>query len=193
MSQEPDPFARFESLFAKAWEVGIKNAHAMTLSTVSEDQQPSSRQVLLKGVDERGFVFYTNFHSRKGRELAGNPRCSLNFYWREMDQQVTILGRVEQVSEAEADAYFESRDRGSRLGAWASQQSEVLSSKARLVAEVAKIEALYPVKIPRPPHWSGYRVVPFDFDFWTSGQFRLHDRFRYQLEDGGWKIDRLYP
>ena len=193
MSQEPNPFKRFEDLFAKAWKVGIKNAHAMTLSTVSSDGQPSSRQVLLKDIDERGFVFYTNFRSLKGSELEANPRCSLNFYWREMDQQVTILGRVEEVSPQEADAYFESRDRGSQLGAWASQQSEVLSSKARLVAEVAKVELRYPAKIPRPPNWSGYRVVPFYFDFWTAGAFRLHDRFRYRLEEGEWKIDRLYP
>ena len=193
MSQERDPFARFQRLFAEAWDAGIKNAHAMTLSTVSDDGQPSSRQVLLKGVDERGFVFYTNFHSRKGRELAANPRCSLNFYWRELDRQVTILGRVERVTDAEADAYFASRDRGSRLGAWASRQSEVLESKARLVAEVAKVELRYPGEIPRPAHWSGYRVVPFCFDFWRSGEFRLHDRFRYRLEDGEWKIDRLYP
>jgi pyridoxamine 5'-phosphate oxidase len=193
MSQEPDPFKRFEGLFAKAWEVGIKNAHAMTLSTVASDGQPSSRQVLLKGIDERGFVFYTNFNSRKGSELEANPRCSLNFYWREMDQQVTILGSVEEVSPEEADAYFESRDRGSQLSAWASAQSEVLSSKAKLVAEVVQVEVRYPGKIPRPPNWSGYRVVPFYFDFWTSGEFRLHDRFRYRLVESEWKIDRLYP
>jgi pyridoxamine 5'-phosphate oxidase len=193
MSQEPNPFRRFGTLLARAWEVGVKHAHAMVLSTVSADGQPSSRQVLLKGVDERGFVFYTNLNSRKGIELAANPRCSLNFYWREMDQQVTILGRVEEVTNQEADAYFESRDRGSQLGAWASQQSQVLSSKAKLLAQVAKVGARHPGKIPRPSHWSGYRVVPFYFEFWTSGAFRLHDRFRYRLEEGEWQIDRLYP
>jgi pyridoxamine 5'-phosphate oxidase len=110
-----------------------------------------------------------------------------------MDQQVTILGRVEEVTNQEADAYFESRDRGSQLGAWASQQSQVLSSKAKLLAQVAKVGARHPGKIPRPSHWSGYRVVPFYFEFWTSGAFRLHDRFRYRLEEGEWQIDRLYP
>ena len=193
MNQEPDPFKRFESLLARAWEAGVKHAHAMALSTVSVDGQPSSRQVLLTRFDERGFVFHTNFKSRKGMELANNPRCSLNFYWRELDQQVTILGRVEEVTEQEADAYFESRDQDSRLGAWASQQSQVLSSKAELLAQVANVGVRYPRNIPRPSHWSGYRVVPVYFEFWASGVFRLHDRFRYQLQNGEWKIDRLYP
>ena len=193
MNQEPDPFKRFEALLAKAWEVGVKHAHAMVLSTVSVDGQPSSRQVLLTGFDERGFVFHTNFNSRKGAELATNPRCSLNFYWRELDKQVTIIGSVEEVTEQEADAYFESRDRNSRLGAWASQQSQVLSSKAKLLAQVAKVGDRYPDKIPRPSHWSGYRVVPAYFEFWASGAFRLHDRFRYRLEGGEWTIHRLYP
>ena len=193
MNQEPDPFKRFETLLARAWEVGVKHAHAMVLSTVSADGQPSSRQVLLTGFDERGFVFHTNFKSRKGTELATNPRCSLNFYWRELDSQVTIIGSVVEVTEQEADAYFESRDRTSRLGAWASQQSQVLSSKARLEAQVVRVGARYPGKIPRPSHWSGYRVVPVYFEFWASGAFRLHDRFRYRLEGGKWTIHRLYP
>lgn len=193
MSQEPNPFLRFQTLFDRAIEAGIKNANAMTLSTVDEMGQPSSRQVLLKGLDERGFVFYTNLESRKGRDLGGNPRCSLNFYWRELDEQVTIRGRAEPVADEEADEYFSSRPRGSQLGAWASRQSEVLESKKKLLAEVAKIELRYPGEIPRPPHWSGFRVVPSELEFWTAGRFRLHDRFRYRLEAGEWRIDRLYP
>ncbi len=191
---EKDPFERFQKVFADAWKAGVKNAHAMTLSTVDAAGQPSSRQVLLKHVDDRGFVFYTNYESSKGREIAANPRVSLNFYWRELDKQVTIRGTAEPVSDEEADEYFESRDRDSRLGAWASQQSRPLSSRAHLVAEVAKVAARYPTEaIPRPPHWSGFRVVPAAFDFWIAGQARLHDREVYEREGDGWRKYRLYP
>lgn len=190
---EKDPFERFQKIFAEAWKAGIKNAHAMTLSTVDSEGRPSSRQVLLKHVDDRGFVFYTNLESRKGEEIGANPRVSLNFYWRELDKQVSILGDAEPVSDREADEYFASRDRGSRLGAWASRQSRPLSSRAHLVAEVAKVQARYPTAIPRPPFWSGFRVVPVAFDFWTQGRFRLHDREVYEREGEVWRKYRLYP
>ena len=190
---EKDPFERFRKIFADAWKAGIKNAHAMTLSTVDSEGRPSSRQVLLKHVDDRGFVFYTNLESRKGEEIAANPRVSLNFYWRELDKQVSIRGVAEPVSDQEADEYFASRDRGSRLGAWASQQSRPLSSRAHLVAAVAKVQARYPAAIPRPPHWSGFRVVPDAFDFWTQGRFRLHDREVYEREGEAWRKYRVYP
>ena len=189
-----DPFERFQEIFSNAWKAGIKNAHAMTLSTVDGEGQPSSRQVLLKDVDRSGFVFYTNLESRKGTELLANPRASLSFYWRELDQQVSIRGSVELVTGEEADAYFESRDRGSQLGAWASQQSRPLRSRARLVAEVAKVEARYlGRRVPRPPHWTGFRLVPIAFDFWTEGRFRLHDRILYELVDDEWQSHRVFP
>jgi len=194
MTQPADPIERFQRIFSDAWEAKIKNAHAMTLSSVDEHGQPSSRQVLLKEVDERGFVFYTNLESRKGREILANPKVSLNFYWRELDKQVTIFGTAERVSDEQADAYFVSRDHDSRVGAWASQQSRPLESRARLQAEVAEVEAQYPDRdLPRPPYWAGLLVVPFYFDFWTSGAARLHDRIVYEREDDGWRNYRVYP
>ncbi len=189
-----DPIARFQTVFAAATATGMRDPNAMVVSTVSAAGQPSSRVVLLKGVDERGFVFYTNLESRKGRELQANPRVSLSFFWRELDQQVTVLGEATAVSEAEADEYFASRPRGSQLGAWASQQSRPLDSRALLVAEVAKLGARYAGRsVPRPPHWSGFRVVPSLFEFWIAGEFRLHDRTRYERDGAGWRLTKLYP
>lgn len=189
----PDPFRRFEGLMADAWDLGIKHAHAMTLSTVSATGQPSSRQVALTSFDERGFVFYTNLGSRKGEDLAANPRCSLTFYWRQLDRQVTILGRAEPVGPAEADAYFATRDRVYQWGAWASRQSRVMPGKRGLVARVALAALRHPFEVPRPPHWSGYRVVPSCFEFWAEGRFRLHERLRYRLEHEEWVVESLYP
>jgi pyridoxamine 5'-phosphate oxidase len=189
-----DPFARFAALFDAAVARGIKNANAMTLSTAGPDGAPSSRQVLLKLFDLRGFVFYTNLESRKGRQIAANSRVGLNFYWRELDRQVSIEGRAEPVSDAEADAYFATRDRGSQLGAWASQQSRPLSSLDVLAAEVVKLEVRYLGRpVPRPANWSGFRVVPHYFEFWAEGRFRLHDRVAFERLDGGWRSQRLYP
>ena len=169
---------------------GIRDPNAMVLSTVDPEGQPSSRVVLLKAFDERGFVFYTNLESRKGRELAGNPRVSLSFFWRELDRQVVILGTAQPVSADEADEYFASRPRTSQLGAWASRQSRELKSRASLLKEVAKVEAKYVVgKVPRPPHWSGFRVVPHWIEIWAAGKFRLHDRKVFERrDDGGWRI-----
>lgn len=194
MSEPDDPFERFQYIFDLSIEAKIKNLNAMTLSSVDSSGQPSTRQVLLKGFDQRGFVFYTNLESRKGTEILANPRVALNFYWRELDRQVNIRGLAERVTEAEADSYFASRDRGSQLGAWASQQSRPLASRSRLLAEVASVEGRYVGgAVPRPPHWTGFRVVPQTFDFWRAGRFRLHDREIYERDGDGWKRWRAYP
>ncbi|MDA8018488.1 MAG: pyridoxamine 5'-phosphate oxidase [Thermoanaerobaculia bacterium] len=201
LSEEPratsheDPFRAFAEVFDEAKASGIRDPNAMVLSTVGPDGQPSSRVVLLKAFDERGFVFYTNLESRKGRELAGNPKVSLSFFWRDLDRQVVILGTAQPVSDAEADAYFASRARVSQLGAWASKQSRELASRAALLREVAKVEARYLVgSVPRPSHWSGFRVAPHWIEFWAAGKFRLHDRKVFtRSEDGDWSVQRLNP
>ena len=190
-----EPLSQFCEVFAEACAAGIENPNAMTVSTVDSANRPRSRVVLLKDHDERGFVFYTNLNSTKGRHLTQNQNVCLNFYWRELNKQIIIEGTAEQVSEQEADEYFATRPRTSQLGAWASKQSQPLKSQAHLLAEVAKFEAMYLArKIPRPPHWSGFRVVPHYFEFWKAGTFRLHDRVAYELEDDNhWKKVRLNP
>jgi pyridoxamine 5'-phosphate oxidase len=194
LAQARDPFALFTRLFEAAVASGARNPNAMALATVGPDGAPATRQVLLKGHDQRGFVFYTNRESRKGRHLAANPRVSLNFYWRELGRQVLVEGRVETIGDAEANAYFESRDRGSQIGAWASRQSQPLESRARLVAEVAALEREYSGRtVPRPPYWTGYRVVPHYFEFWAEGASRLHDRIAFERDGAGWRPRRLYP
>ena len=194
LAQARDPFALFAEIYDRAFAAGIRNANAMALSTVGTDGAPSTRQVLLKHVDREGFVFYTNRDSRKGRQIAGNPRVSLNFYWRELGRQVLVEGRVETVGDAEADAYFATRDRGSQIGAWASRQSQPLESRAALAAEVAALEREYAGRaVPRPPFWSGYRVVPHYFEFWAEGAARLHDRIAFERSGDGWRSRRLYP
>jgi pyridoxamine 5'-phosphate oxidase len=188
------PFERFGELLAEATARGLTDPNALVLSTVDAGGQPSSRVVLLKGHDERGFVFYTNLESRKGREIAGNPRVSLDFYWRELGRQVVVLGTAEPVSPAEADAYFATRPRGSQLGAWASQQSRPLPGRAHLLAAVAQVEARHlGHPVPRPPHWSGFRVVPHYIEIWESSPFRLHDRTLYERIPEGWRVSKLYP
>lgn len=189
-----EPFARFNEFLSEAEATGMSNPNAMVVSTVDPEGQPSSRVVLLKGFDERGFVFYTNYESRKGQEILGHPKVSLNFYWRQLDKQVVVLGTAERVSDEEADAYFATRPRGSQLGAWVSQQSRPLPSRAHLVTEVARLEAHYLGRtIPRPPHWSGFRVVPHWIELWISGAFRLHDRTVYERVPEGWKVTKRYP
>ena len=192
-----EPFTRFIELLSAAKAVGeerLPEPTAFALGTVGDDGQPSVRIVLLKAVDERGFVFYTNYESRKGREILGNPKVSLSFYWRQLDKQVVVLGTAERVSDEEADAYFASRPRGSQLGAWVSQQSRPLPSRAQLVAEVARLEAHYLGRaIPRPSFWSGFRVVPHWIEFWISGAFRLHDRTVYERVPEGWRVTKRYP
>lgn len=189
-----EPFDRFREVLAEAEGTGMVDANAMVVSSVGPEGQPSSRVVLLKGVDDRGFVFYTNLESRKGREIRSHPKVSLSFFWRELGRQVVVLGTAERVSDEEADAYFATRHRTSQLGAWASQQSRPLSSRAHLVAEVAKLEARYLGRpVPRPAHWSGFRVIPHWIEFWVNGTFRLHDRTVYERVEGGWRVVRLYP
>lgn len=189
-----EPFALFRQLLTEAEATGMNNPNAMVVSTVDPDAQPSSRVVLLKGFDERGFVFYTNFESRKGREILGNPKVSLDFFWRQLDKQVVVLGTAERVTDEEADAYFATRHRTSQLGAWASLQSRPLPGKAHLLAEVAKLEAKYLGRpIPRPLHWSGFRVVPHWIEIWLSGTFRLHDRTVYERIPEGWRVTKRYP
>lgn len=190
-----DPIRAILELIEEARQRAIPNPNAMTLATVGADGQPSSRTVLLKGADEHGLVFYTNYHSRKGREVLAHPRVAVTFYWRGLEKQAHAYGLASPVSDEEADAYFATRPRTSQLGAWASQQSEVLSSRAALVAEVARLEVKYLGRaVPRPPHWSGFRVVPHEIQLWSDGLFRLHDRFRYMRRpDGGWDITRLSP
>jgi pyridoxamine 5'-phosphate oxidase len=191
----PDPFVQFKEWYQTAWDSGMPDANAMILATSTIDGAPSVRTVLLKGVDDRGFVFFTNYESQKGRELAENPRAAAVFYWRELHQQVRVGGPVERVTADESLAYFQTRHRGSRLGAWASRQSEPLGFRSELLDRVAELDARYPDDdIPLPPHWGGYRILPDTIEFWESRENRLHDRFRYTIdEDGGWTIQRLQP
>ena len=189
-----DPLERFLAWFEDAKEKEPKLPEAFSLATVDAQGRPSSRMVLLKGADEAGFVFYTNLESRKGEELAANSHAALLFYWKSLDRQVRIEGRVEPVSSEEADAYFATRDRGAQIGAWASAQSRALEDRFALEKSVAKHTARFGIgKIARPPFWSGYRLAPDRFEFWTQGRFRLHDRLVYRRDGEGWATERLYP
>ena len=188
------PMDRFARVFAEAEREETRDPNAMVISTVDGDGRPSSRVVLLKSFDREGFVFYTNLESRKGTELAGNPNVALNFFWRATDKQVCVAGRVTAVSDEQADAYYASRPRGSRIGAWASRQSRELSSRDELLAEVERIENDYEGQdIPRPPHWGGFLVQPTRIEFWTRGEYRLHDREVYELDGDSWTCRRLFP
>jgi pyridoxamine 5'-phosphate oxidase len=190
-----DPFLRFQEWMAEAEASEPTEPNAMTVATATPDGIPSTRAVLLKGVDRRGFVFYTNLGSRKASELAANPRLALLFHWKSLGRQVRIDGHAEHVTDAEADAYFASRPRISRLGAWASDQSRPLPDRATLERRLADLERRYPSDdIPRPPYWSGFRVIPHHFEFWQSMDFRLHDRTVYtRMTDDGWTMGKLYP
>jgi pyridoxamine 5'-phosphate oxidase len=190
-----DPFAKFQEWMSEAWAHEPEDANAMTLATATSDGIPSARIVLLKGADARGFVFYTNKQSRKAGELVANARAALLFHWKPLGRQVRIEGHVEDVTDAEADAYYVTRPRISRLGAWASDQSRVLSERAVLERRLQEYEAKYPGEdIPRPPHWSGYRVIPETFEFWQNMPYRLHDRTVYtRAANGGWMVGKLFP
>jgi pyridoxamine 5'-phosphate oxidase len=192
---EMDPFAWFQRWMAEAEASEPSNPNAMTIVSVGEGGKPSARTVLLKGVDSRGFVFYTNTQSRKGDEIGINPLVSLLFYWKSLGRQIRIEGRVEPVTAAEADAYYATRARVSRLGAWASDQSRPLSERAELERRLKYFEEKFPGDdIPRPPHWSGYRVLPDRFEFWQDMPFRLHDRTIFErAPDGGWTRGKLFP
>jgi pyridoxamine 5'-phosphate oxidase len=189
-----DPTEQFLRWLAEAEAAGIALPNAVALATADADAVPSVRHVLLRSADARGFVFYTNHESRKGRELRANPRAALVALWRELDRQVSVAGRVERVGDAESDAYFATRPRGARIGAWASPQSAVLRDRAELDRNVEEVEARFgEADVPRPPFWGGYRLVPASFEFWQGRAYRLHDRFRYEREPTGWRLDRLAP
>ena len=195
-SESADPVKLFEAWLADAVKSEINDPNAMTLATVDASGLPDARMVLLKGVDARGFVFYTNLQSAKGAQLAGAMKAALVFHWKSLRRQVRVRGEVERVSDAEADAYFETRPHGSRIGAWASQQSRVLASREALEAAVAHFNLKYPGgDIPRPPHWSGFRVLPAQMEFWHDRPFRLHDRIAFLRadNDASWRKERLFP
>ncbi|HMM86068.1 MAG: pyridoxamine 5'-phosphate oxidase [Gammaproteobacteria bacterium] len=192
-SAAADPLQQFHLWLTQAIDGELPEPTAMTLATVGADGRPSTRVVLVKGYDERGVVWYSNYASRKGRELDGNPMAALQFHWVELERVVRIEGRVEKTAADESDAYFASRPLDSRIGAWASPQSEVIASRAVLVANAAKYAARFALHPPRPPHWGGYRLVPDRWEFWQGRKSRLHDRLRYRLEGGAWARERLAP
>jgi len=188
-----DPLRQFDQWLNEAIRAELPEPNAMTLATVGSDLRPSTRVVLIKGYDERGIVWYTNYDSRKGRELAGNPYAALQFHWVELERVVRIEGVVEKVSPEESDAYFASRPLDHRIGAWASPQSQVIDSRAVLASNAAKYAAQFLLNPPRPPHWGGYRLKPDAWEFWQGRKSRLHDRLRYRLDNGRWVRERLAP
>ena len=190
----PDPVAEFDRWFSQAQEAKVLEPNAMALATSTRDGTPSVRMVLLKGYDERGFVFFTDYRSRKGAELDGNPRAALAFYWGELERQVRITGTAERTSPEESEAYFRTRPRGSRLGAWVSHQSRVIPSRAQLESGLREVKKRFPSDdIALPPYWGGYRLRPEEVEFWQGREDRLHDRIRYLRDGGGWRIERLSP
>jgi pyridoxamine 5'-phosphate oxidase len=190
----PDPFLQFNAWFDEAQLAEVMEANAMALATASAQGRPSCRIVLLKGSDSKGFLFFTNYNSRKGIDLASNPFACVTFYWRELERQVIIDGSIEKLTREEGELYFASRPRGSQLGAWASHQDESVASREELERAYGHFEKMYERKsIPMPPYWGGYRLLPERFEFWQGRPNRLHDRFRYLLRNGSWQIDRLAP
>ncbi len=188
-----DPMRQFDQWFNEALKSELPEPNAMTVATVGSNLRPSTRVVLIKGYDERGLVWYTNYQSRKGQELAGNPWAALQFHWVELERVVRIEGQVSPVSAEESDAYFHSRPLDSRIGAWASPQSQVIAGRSVLVTQAAKYGAQFLLNPPRPPHWGGYRLVPDRWEFWQGRKSRLHDRLQYRLDSGTWQRERLAP
>jgi pyridoxamine 5'-phosphate oxidase len=190
----PDPIQQFQTWFDHAIAANLLEPNAMTLATATLNGTPSARIVLLKGIDQRGFVFYTNYNSQKGQELVANPQAALVFLWGELERQVRIEGTVEKIADEETDAYFQSRPHSSQLGAWASAQSCVIPNREVLEQRLANLTQDYQDKaVPRPLHWGGFRVIPHAIEFWQGRPSRLHDRLRYRLEAGNWIIERLSP
>lgn len=193
-AEHAEPFRRFGAWLEQAVAAGVPEPTAFTLATADARGRPSARMLLLKGFDEAGFVFYTNLESRKAGELAENPHAALCFFWQPLELQVRVEGPVARVGEDEADQYFASRPRGSRIGAWASSQSRPLESYEGLMARVAEYEARFGAgEIPRPPHWSGFRLAPERVEFWRGRPSRLHERERFDRDGGGWRVRYLYP
>jgi len=193
-SVAPDPFVEFARWFEEAVKAEARDPNAMTLATASAHGVPSARIVLLKGFDERGFVFFTDYRSRKGTELARNPHAALVFYWPELERQVRITGTTSQTDRQESEAYFRSRPRGSRLSAWISHQSQVIEGRQQLEARIPELERRYPADdVPLPPYWGGFRLTPDAIEFWQGRTSRLHDRLRYLQEGERWRIERLSP
>jgi len=190
---EREPFVPFRRWLDEAWQ-GEPNAHALILASATPEGRPSARAVLLNGLDDRGFVFYTNLESRKSKELLSNPHSAMCFLWKSLNRQVRVEGPVEVVADDEADAYFATRPRDSQIGAWASDQSQPLTSRTELETRVAEFALRFPEgAVPRPPHWSGFRLVPVSIEFWQERPFRLHDRLLFVREGTGWRRARLYP
>lgn len=190
----PDPIASVRAWLEKAREAGIVGYDTAIVATATRDGRPSARAVILRGVDGRGFVFYTDTRSRKGRELAANPRAALVLQWPELERQVRVEGPVERVSDEEADAYFASRPRGHQIGSWASQQSDALGSRAELEQRFAEVEERFAGRdVPRPRYWGGYRIVPDDIELWQGRPDRLHDRLRFERTPRGWRRQHLWP
>ena len=192
-ASDADPLQQFDHWLQEAVRAQVPEPNAMTVATVSGDMRPSTRIVLIKGYDERGIVWYTNYESRKGQQLAGNPFAALQFHWVELERVVRIEGRVEKVSAEESDAYFASRPLDSRIGAWSSPQSQVISGRSVLMANAAKYGAQFLLNPPRPPHWGGFRLVPDRWEFWQGRKSRLHDRLSYRLDGQSWIRERLAP
>lgn len=193
-TEASEPIALFGDWLAEATKSEINDPNALSLATVDASGLPNVRMVLLKGFDEQGFVFYTNFESAKGTEVLGSMKAAMGFHWKTLRRQVRVRGNVEIVSDAEADAYYASRARGSRIGAWASKQSRPLESRFALEKAVAEFTAKHPIgEIQRPKHWSGFRIKPLEIEFWKDGAFRLHDRVKFVRDGDGWTKTRLYP
>ncbi|UOO83107.1 pyridoxamine 5'-phosphate oxidase [Uruburuella testudinis] len=190
---DASPIAQFERWLNEAILAQVNEPTAVNVATVGEDGRPNSRMVLLKEVNGQGFVFFTNYHSRKGRALANHPFAALTFFWPELERQVRVEGRVEKLDAAASDEYFESRPYTSRIGAWASEQSTVIAAKSMLVKRAAAVGLKHPLHVPRPPHWGGYVVLPERVEFWQGRPSRLHDRIQYRLDGGVWVKERLAP
>lgn len=191
---DKDPFKQFEKWYKDASDAEVAQPHALTLSTVDPSGRPSSRILYLRHFSNEGFIFYTNYHSKKGKDIEQNPFAAMNFFWSELERQVRVEGELKKISEKKSDAYFSSRPRESQLGAWVSQQSTLLKSREEMEEKFKELENKYEGKtVPRPPHWGGYILVPVLFEFWQGRPGRLHDRLRYCLDNNKWKIERLFP